>query len=160
MTPALLGTSGPIPVFQNPDESIVWTGMANSDEDGGIHAYHPGDTGLDTVRDAKDQNGNWCGIVLDVDGRPIIQGPGDPAPGYFISCTSYQLPQYAQNDPRRYLNAEAIPYAVVPGWLRRACRGVLMGCYGELLNLDTGDMVQVMTGDIGPRVGEYSCAAL
>jgi hypothetical protein len=77
-----------------------------------------------------------------------------------VSCTSYQLEHFAQTDPRRYLNAEVIPYAVVPGWLRREAVGVILGCYGVLENLDNGLSVPLMVGDEGPAVGEFSCAAL
>jgi hypothetical protein len=160
-TPSLLGYSGQVPVYQYPDLAIQWTGEANSDDDGSPDAYRPDNTGEDTNSDGADAATGYCGIALDPNGNPYIQGPNDPDPGAYVSTTSYQFPQFAVSDPRRYLNAQLVPFAVVPAWLRRKCAGVLMGCAGLLENLDNGMSVQLVGGgDIGPAVGEFSAAAL
>src|SRR5580658_5265875 len=34
------------------------------DADGSPHAYHPGDTGLDSLANAKDKHGNFVGLLI------------------------------------------------------------------------------------------------
>ena len=151
--------SGGVPVFQYPDVTICFTGAGNIDADGCPHSYNPGDTGLDSLADAQDGDGNWCGIAVDDEGSPYIQGPLDPAPGYYVSTTSYEWPQYSTRDPRRYVDAETVPYIVVTESLRLRCRGILLGCAATIHSTLTGLSVEAVVADLGPRVGEFSMAA-
>ena len=61
------------------------------DADGALRAYHPDDaSGLDRL-DHAGAPGNWWGIVTDdgtPGGEPVVQGDGDPAPGFYVSQTS------------------------------------------------------------------------
>ena len=61
------------------------------DFDGAPTAYHPQHgKGLDHLANAG-HPGNWYGVVTNNgrhDGTPIIQGPTDPAPGYYVSPTA------------------------------------------------------------------------
>src|SRR6516164_5607669 len=63
------------------------------DANGAYHAYHPdGRSGLDYLGNAG-QPGNWWALVTDTgqpSGRPVIQTPNDPAPGFYISTTSLE----------------------------------------------------------------------
>lgn len=155
----LLGLSGGVAIYQWPDLSITFTAAANDDDDGDPDAYTPGNTGRDTLADAQDGQGNWCGIAVDPNGKPYVQGPNDPQPGAYVSTTSYEWPQFPIWDPRRYLDAQKVPYVVVPGSLRRRCKGILLGAAATVQNLSDGLSVVALVGDVGPRVGELSSAA-
>ena len=86
------------------------------DADGHPFAYHPDNSGLDDLKHAG-YHGNWWGIATDdasASGEPIIQKADDPAPGYFVSTTSLINPHYNFDNPRRYVDAAAFPYFVLP----------------------------------------------
>lgn len=90
-------------------------GMA-IDADGALRAYHPDDTGLDRLAHAG-APGNWWALATDdatPAGTPLVQGPGDPAPGYYVSTTSLYDASRAHGDPRRYVDSEAVPYVALP----------------------------------------------
>ncbi len=74
----------------------------------------------------------WWGIVTNERGVPIVQGPNDPAPGFYISPTSLVNRAYLAKDPRRYVDSEKVPY----GALESAA----------------------IVGDVGPKPGEGSIA--
>ena len=61
------------------------------DADGAFRAYHPTNRlGLDTIVHAG-HPGNWWALATDTgetNGRPVLQGERDPAPGYYVSITS------------------------------------------------------------------------
>jgi hypothetical protein len=131
--------------------------------DGAPRAYHPDDrSGLDFLVNAG-HPGDWSGIVTEDGsntGKPIIQGPTDPAPGYFVSATSLEDGSKARTDPRRYVDSAKICYIVLP-------RGVV-GQSGEpkLSDLSTvyypasGKVGYAVVANIGPRkkLGEGSIA--
>src|SRR5438045_8956373 len=83
----------------------------------GYHAYHPyNKSGLDYLGNAG-RPGNWWALVTDngqPDGNPIRQKNSDPAPGFYISTTSLEDTPQDRKDPRRYVNAEAINFFVLP----------------------------------------------
>ena len=72
----------------------------------------PQDRGLDLLEHAG-KPGDWQGIALAADGQPLIQGPRDPFPGYYISQTSLFDPGKPSTDPNRYVDATKIPYIVL-----------------------------------------------
>ena len=43
-----------------------------------------------------------------------MQGPGDPAPGYYVSTTSLHDANLPVTDPRRYVDSEQVPYLALP----------------------------------------------
>lgn len=61
----------------------------------------------------------------------------------------------------RALNAEAVPFIVVPPIIRQKTKGVVMGCQARITNTRNGDTCMAVVGDIGPRTktGELSCEA-
>jgi hypothetical protein len=83
------------------------------DADGALRAYHPDDLpGLDQLAHAG-ASGRWWGIVTEdgtPSGEPVVQGGGDPAPGFFVSQTSLADPDRELADPQRYVDAVAVPY--------------------------------------------------
>ena len=157
----LLCTLQGVEVRQEQDGRVHFVADADIDADGGYHAYHPDNkSGLDDLRNAG-QPGNWYGIVTDARGRPIVQQIGDPAPGFYVSPTSYEWPQFPKDNPRRYVNAETVPFIVVEGFIRRRAKGIVLGCKARVTDTRTGRSVDAVVADMGPllKIGELSVSA-
>ena len=149
---------GGVPIYQTADGSAIYfTGKMDVDADGSPHAYNADNTGLDSNKNGKDQNGNWVGVLTDTAGKPLKQGPDDPAPGYYISTTSLQDEVRAKSDPYRYVDSEQIPFIVLPGGHLGAAG---LGDYAVVINLKNGKMISAIAADSGPKhkVGEASIA--
>jgi hypothetical protein len=129
------------------------------DADGSPRAYGPNNSGLDYTANAGEP-GNWYGIVTNENSHPIIQGPNDPCPGFYVSPTTYVRKQFKESDPRRYLNSEKIEYVVISGKLRKMIPPVCIGCHVVVTNIRTGKQVIAVCGDSGPsdKIGEGSIA--
>jgi len=125
------------------------------DADGAPNAYNADDTGLDYLHNAG-QPGQWDGIVEDEDGNPVVQGPDDPYPGYYISCTSLFDHTKHHRDPARFVDATQIPYVALPGDLaeRTATR---LGDLVLVYNSRTDRFSFAIFADIG-AFGEGSIA--
>jgi len=139
--------------------AFVWTGPLAIDADGAPTAYHPdGKSGLDFLANAG-KPGNWYGIVTDTGtrgGAPVVQGQGDPCPGYFISPTSLFDPTKKRTDPRRYVDSSTVPYLAVPPELRTLGVGL-----GDVALVEYhGRSSPAIVADVGPRgkLGEGSIA--
>lgn len=144
-----------------PSGRIEFVADGDIDADGAYRAYHPVNArGLDHIDNAG-HPGNWWGIATDRNGQPYIQGPDDPAPGYYISPTSYEWPEFPKNDPRRYVDSEKVPFIVVQNWIRNRAKGVVLGARARVTNLKTGKAVEAVVADMGPlkKIGELSIAA-
>jgi len=128
------------------------------DADGAPNAYHPDNTGLDDLANAG-APGSWEGLAKGPDGEPILQGPDDPFPGYYISATALSDRSKAWNDPARYVDASKIPYIVLPGSFARQI-GARPGDFSVVLNQRNGKSSYAIFGDVGPsdRIGEGSVA--
>src|SRR5437868_7251723 len=121
---------------------------------GGVACYVPAGCGLpslDLLANAGSP-GNWWGLACDKYGNPYIQTSTDPAPGAYISTTSYEIPflpdgvtRRPPNDPSRYLDAASVPFVVVPGAFVRGVPGVVEGCKCEVEY--KGKVVAAMVGD-------------
>lgn len=130
---------------------------------GGVACYVPAGSGLphlDLLANAG-HAGNWWGLACDAGGNPFIQQAADPAPGAYISTTTYQVRFQADgqtprpvNDPNRYLDAAGVPFVVVPGAFVRGVPGIVMGCMCEVEY--QGTVAEAMVGDVGPDFGEFS----
>jgi hypothetical protein len=144
------------------DRSIVFQAGMEIDADGAYRAYHPPPDvglGLDNIHNAGEP-GNWFGIVTDngrPDGTPVVQRSDDPAPGFFVSSTALEDPTKDRTDPRRYLDAETVPYIVLPGHMSV---GAGLGDFAMVVNTRNDISVGAICGDIGPRnkIGEASIA--
>ncbi|MGZ6125804.1 MAG: peptidoglycan-binding protein, partial [Myxococcales bacterium] len=108
-------------------------GRFMTDVDGAPNCYHPDNLDVRTDylkfdllqhKGALDwkanggKPGNWFGVVTDTGektGNPIVQGDGDPCPGFYVSSTSLSDSSKKRNDPRRYVDARVIPYIAFPG---------------------------------------------
>lgn len=126
------------------------------DADGCPRAYNLQDTGLDYLENARDGSA-WVGVVLNASGVPVQQGPADPYPGYFVSCTSLVDPTKSATDPSRYADSEKVPYISIASDLKSRC------------NVRPGDLAWVLynglewgavIADVGPhgKYGEGSIA--
>lgn len=100
--------------------------------------------------------------------RPCIQGTGDPYPGYFVSQTAHH-PSLARKhtgvcNPRRYVDANTIPYLVAPlddqlaKQLGLTAAKDLIGTVIFAKNPRTGEETFGIFGDSGHKFGEGSVA--
>ena len=137
--------------------AIVYRSGLVIDVGGAPRAYHPdGHTGLDDNKNAQSQ-GRWIGVVVDAAGKPLVQGPRDPAPGYYISTTSLQDPTRSSTDPRRYIDSSTMPYIAIP---RGNIGGGHLGDLAAVYNEQDGRLVFAIAADAGPKshIGEGSIA--
>lgn len=122
--------------------------------------YKP--TPLDYLANAG-EDGNWYGIVTDngeSDGNPILQKKEMPAPGAYVSATSYEFPGFSRGDPARYVDANSVIYIVLPGHWRQEAKGIVLGCKAKVTDTKTKKTVDAVVADFGPRskLGEASIA--
>jgi hypothetical protein len=144
----------PIWRFRNSDGFLFTAGMT-IDADGAPNAYNADNTGLDDLANAG-YSGHWNGILQDENGDPLVQGPNDPFPGYYISCTSLADWAKAPHDPARFVDASKIPYVVLPGEVARQA-GARLGDLAVAVNLWNGDYSYAIFADVG-TLGEGSVA--
>lgn len=150
---------------------LVWRGQRDRacffmsglavDADGAPNAYHPQNIGLDDLGNAG-HAGNWWALVTDTgkaDGTPIIQGPNDPYPGYYVSMTSLEDTTKSPSDPHRYVDASTIPFFVLTQGLAKTM-GARLGDLAWVVNTHNGASSPAMFVDWGPRdhLGEGSIA--
>ena len=172
----LIGNINGSDIVEEDDKSVTFTAGAQLDGDGangqfgGDPCYapkgYPGKT-LDVLANAGGP-GNWFGVVTDTgkaDGTPVVQGPGDPCPGAYISATSLHLPgrdgkPLPNSSPFKYVDAATVPYVVVPKMIIHGVAGVVMGCRAIVTNTRTGKSVEAVVADGGPhdKLGEISLA--
>lgn len=132
------------------------------DADGSFRAYHPNDRlGLDSLTHAG-RKGIWWALVTDngkPNGRPVVQGKSDPAPGFYISTTAlYDADNPNPRDPRRYVDAATVPYVVLHP---RALKHARLGDFAAVVNLRNGKMSAAIVADESAAelpVGEGSIA--
>lgn len=146
------------------DGVLVYCAGLAVDGDGSPHCYaplHSGLRGLDTLQNAGCP-GNWVGVETDTgekDGEPVIQGLDDPAPGYYVSATALHDAKLVRTDPRRYVDAENVPYvSCPPSFLHR---GVQLGDLACVFRDDKQALISgAIVADVGPatRIGEGSIA--
>lgn len=147
-------------IYQRSSNELYWRAGMTIDADGSPRAYHPDDSsGLDDLDNAG-YPGNWWALVCGENGKPIVQGRTNPAPGYYVSTTAYVNRKFKTADPRRYLDSEKVSFVVVPRQLRKAIKGVVLGCRAVVTNPWNGKKADAVVGDIGPatHLGEGSIA--
>lgn len=140
----------------NQSGAILYRAKFAVDADGCPRAYGPNDTGLDWTANAG-YPGNWWGIVTDVNGDPIIQGPGDPYPGMYVSSTSLVQSGYSNFNPLRYVDSENIPFIALPSSLQTLAN-ISMGDLVYAKNTTNGNTCFAYLADTGPggKLGEGS----
>jgi hypothetical protein len=145
-----------INTLEDDDSAFFYEAGMMIDADGGYHAYHPDNkSGLDYLGNAG-RPGNWWALVTD-NGDPVIQTDADPAPGFYISTTTLEDPNCDRKDPRRYVNAEAVNFIVLPG---RLGLGAKLGDFAVVIRPNTGAYDYAVYADVGPasKIGEGSIA--
>lgn len=136
------------------DGAFVFRAGMQIDADGSPRAYHRDSTpGLDRLANAG-KPGRWWGIACDPSGVPYVQKDTDPAPGFYVSTTSLFDRRYPESDPRRFVDAEHVPYVKIPRDLLK--RGAKVGdlcavAYG-------GRLCLAIAADTGAHPGEGSIA--
>ena len=137
--------------------TVRWTSGMVIDGDGSPRCYSPRGFGapLDNLRNAGTEE-HWYGILTDISGDPIIQGPDDPWPGYYISTTALSNHSKPLADPTRYVDSEVVPFISIPSQLTHI--GVRMGdvvCVGY-----RDKTCAAVCADVGPsgEIGEGSIA--
>jgi len=156
---------GPVAVWRAPGtNALVYESGLAIDADGAPDAYHPKGLGLDALGNAG-KPGSWWGVVTDTgkpDGTPVVQGPADPRPGFYVSTTSLQDPKRPAPDPRRYVDSITVPYvAISPRLLARSLAGgAKLGDVVAVVNVANGKVAYAVVADVGPKdkLGEGSIA--
>lgn len=133
------------------------------DVDGAPTSYGPDDKkALDNELNAHvgaKKSGAIVGYLLDNKGKPIIQGSGDPAPGFFISTTAYHdVKNSKATDPRRYVNAAEINYTVLATSAKK--KGVETGDFCVVHAIKKNKTVFAIVGDTGHASGAEGSLAL
>jgi hypothetical protein len=141
---------------QHPSFEML-TRRMDVDVDGAPNAYGPsGKPALDILLNAHYLNRadkEIVGYLTDERNRPILQGPNDPFPGYYISQTAFtDIENQNERDPRRYVDARNINY-VVRGDVARH-RGVRVGDFVSVYSKRTRRGVFAIVGDTGNPTGD------
>jgi hypothetical protein len=141
---------------QHPSLEIL-THRMDVDVDGAPNAYGPpGKPALDNLLDAHYLNRAdepIVGYLTDEHDRPILQGPGDPFPGYYVSQTAFTDPaNQNERDPRRYVDARNMNYVVRGNAAKR--RGVQVGDFVAVYSKRTHRSVFAIVGDTGNPTGD------
>jgi hypothetical protein len=149
--PSNTQTSAPHPSFE------MLTHRMDVDVDGAPNAYGPpGKPTLDVLVNAhylERADQAIVGFLLDDRRHPILQGPNDPFPGYYISQTAFADPANRnERDPRRYVDARNINYVVRGDEARR--RGVKVGDFVAVYSKWTRRAAFAIVGDTGNPTGD------
>ncbi len=152
----ILTTIEDFSVSLHASSSIFYRAKFAIDADGSPRAYGPADSGLDLNQHAV-TNGEWVGVVVGSDGKPIEQKATDPHPGLWVSQTSLYDDKFANTDPRRYVDSEKIPYIALPQ-TAMALAGIELGDIAYVFNPETKKSSFAIFADVGPEglLGEGS----
>ena len=140
-------------------KSYVYKAGLMIDCDGSPNAYGPNNSGLDYTANGGDDSGGkagaWWGGPVDAYGKPIVQMIYEPSPGLYVSGTSLACTTYPEHSQYRYIDAESIPFFVLPGSHQN---GAKVGDVGLCYNTRTGDNCYGIYADTGPssKIGEAS----
>lgn len=129
------------------------------DVDGAPRAYGPpGSDALDYLSNARLRGrprGPIVGYMIEEEPphRPVVQGPQDPAPGYYVSQTAFEDESVEnERDPRKYVDATAINYVVLGKKARRM--GARLGDFVAVYSRRTHRSVFGIVGDNGNPSGD------
>ena len=153
------GMSSSAKTRQIPPSFELLTHRMDVDVDGAPRAYGPeGTDTLDFLRNAHSMgrpDAPVVGYLLEdtPPHRPVVQGPQDPAPGYYVSQTAYEDDSIEnERDPRRYVDATKISYVVL-GHQARAM-GARLGDFVAVYSKRTHRSVFGIVGDSGNPSGD------
>jgi Fungal chitosanase of glycosyl hydrolase group 75 len=141
-------------IWRSP-EFVIFTSGMTIDADGSPRAYHPDNvSGLDDLTNAGSPQ-HWYALATR-DGEPVIQGPDDPAPSYYVSMTSLEDHRFPGTSPAHFVNAEQVPYIALPPDLD----GPELGDIAYVFNSNNEKGSAAIFADQSPRdrLGEGSIA--
>lgn len=151
-------------VFETTDyPAAVFRAKMAIDADGAPKAYNSDNSkALDYLANAG-RPGNWWALVTDSAGNPIVQGAGDPAPGYYVSTTTLTNPGAPATSPSRYVDASSVPYVVLPSQRFSkftSTKPIRIGDLAAVYNKKTEQLTFAIFADTGPaaEIGEGSIA--
>jgi hypothetical protein len=156
--PALLALAciGALRAQTTPPSFEIHTHRMDVDVDGAPNAYGPpGSHALDRLRNAHYRGRPFGSIVgyLTDGGRPVLQGPHDPFPGFYVSQTAFSDPSCAtERDPRCYVDATRINYVVLGKAAKK--RGVRLGDFAAVYSRRTHQSAFALVGDDGNPSGD------
>lgn len=140
------------------EDVLFFHGKLAVDADGAPGAYHPDDTGIDSLRNAG-KPGNWWALACDDAGTPYRQTQDDPCPGHYVSTTALCDPRFEARDPRRYVDAARIPYIVLPRNLAELHPAGARVAKGDLAAVTLASQpartVFAIYADVGPAWGPF-----
>lgn len=155
-------------IFEDSDGRVYFRADADVCADGanGQHgepaAYRADNSGTDWLENGGMQTsdgrvtflpGASRNAILGADGNPKIF-PG----GVVASMTAYRHPNVPGDKPEAYVDAETVPYVVVPDVIVSKTEKVVLGCVAKVTYRDVSvDCVVAETS--GERIGEVSIAA-
>ncbi len=151
-----------VSVFQDEDKRIHYIADMSVDVDGAHHSYRLDNKrppALDDIHaSAGYPNGSWQNVLVADPNHTHM--PYTDEEGFCVSMTSYWREGFAKIDRRRWVDAEAIPYMVLPGSIRQACKGVVLGCRARITRTTDGLFVDGVYADSsGANIGECSVFA-
>lgn len=103
------------------------------------------------VLEFDDGSVRWtAGMMIDSDGAPGNPG-NDP----------YWQPDTTLHHNGNPINANSVPYVVVPPAIIQGVKGIVLGCQAEIYNKATGNKTAAVVADVGPhkKIGEASMEA-
>ncbi len=157
-------------IHEDSDGRVYFVADADIDADGAngqnhaLAAYKQDDSGSELLANGgmKIQNGKvvcakeWARqiVILGEDNEPQVF-----AGGIIASTTWYRYPGKLPNDPSAYVDAETIPYIVVPPLIIQRTKGIVRGCKAKVSY--KGKSIDCVVADKGPanKIGELSIAA-
>ena len=162
MSHKLLKTIQGVNVYQDEDKRIHYVADMSVDVDGAHHSYRLDNKrppALDDIHaSAGYPNGSWHNVLVR-DPRDSSK-PYVDSEGFCVSMTSYYREDFPYTDRKRWIDAETVPYMVLPGSIRKACRGIALGCKARMTRTTDGLIVDGVYADSsGSNIGEASVAA-
>jgi hypothetical protein len=120
--------------------------------------------GLDALANGGEP-GHWWALATDAvdangrpsctsEGNPVVQGPNDPAPGFYVSRTTMTDPQVRDcKNQRRYVDSSVIPYVALPQAIAKYDFRNNQGNLAVVLNTRNAKQAMALFADVAPRYG-------
>ena len=94
------------------------------------------------------------------DGKPAVQGQGDPKPGFYVSTTALKNPGKNVDKPEGQLDSNTVPFIVIPGKWNKKFHNIGLGDVAVVYRKSNAKTEFAVIGDAGPgnKLGEGSVA--
>ncbi len=158
----LLKTIQGVNVYQDEDKRIHYVADMSVDVDGAKHSYRLDNRkppALDDIHaSAGYPDGSWQNVLVRDPKNPHV--PYVDSEGFCVSMTSYYREDFPYTDRRRWVDAETVPYMVLPGIIRQICVGKVLGCKARITRTTDGKFCNGVYADSsGSNIGEVSVVA-